>query len=294
MNKRIEDVILKETNSKCIVKSELIQTLWSGYGALNRITTDKTSIILKLITLPNSPHPRKVRSYQVENNFYKSYKSHQDNAYTPIYIASSDSNDNSYLILEDLETKGFSPQKSITKKEVRLCLKWLASFHKQYLNYKVDDLWSIGTYWHLNTRLDEYKVMKDLKLKGCAILIDSKLTNAKYKTIVHGDAKLANFLFSESSVAAVDFQYAGSGVGVKDIAYFLSSVYNTEELFRNENDCLDYYFKELNNTQVENEWRELYPFAWADFYRFLNGWSSDHYKVNAYSEHMRDLVVKCF
>ena len=41
---------------------------------------------------------------------------------------------------------------------------------------------------------------------------------------MHGDAKLANFLFTSdhSQVAGVDFQYVGGGCGMKDVAYLLS------------------------------------------------------------------------
>ena len=42
---------------------------------------------------------------------------------------------------------------------------------------------------------------------------------------------------------------------------------------------------------VETEWRRLFPFAWADFHRFLKGWSPGHWKINAYSERMVGRVV---
>ena len=35
---------------------------------------------------------------------------------------------------------------------------------------------------------------------------------------------------------------------------------------------------------IEREWRPLFALAWADFQRFLKGWSPEHYKINAYSE----------
>ena len=68
--------------------------------------------------------------------------------------------------------------------------------------------------------------------------------NCKFKTIVHGDAKLANFCFSHdlSNVAAVDFQYVGGGCGMKDVAYFLGSCLNDQELRTTENELLDFTY----------------------------------------------------
>lgn len=134
--------------------------------------------------------------------------------------------------------------------------------------------------------------MQDKEMQKYAEVVDNKLNQAQYKTIVHGDAKLANFLFNDQAVSAVDFQYVGGGVGVKDVAYFLSSIYSEKELIENEKACLDCYFSNLNHPAVENEWRQLYPFAWCDFYRFLNGWSPEHDKVHEYTKQMRDKVIK--
>jgi len=133
-------------------------------------------------------------------------------------------------------------------------------------------------------------------LKTMAAAIDERLNQCKYQTIVHGDAKLANFCFEEdmTGVAAVDFQYVGGGCGMKDLAYFLGSCLRIEDLELWEEDLLDLYFEEFNQfkiqqdldfelTEIEKEWREMYNLAWADFSRFLLGWMPNHQKINTFS-----------
>jgi hypothetical protein len=315
MNEKLKKSILSITNSDTILDVQLIQNLWSGYGELNRIILNNNSVIVKLIKCPSSldhprgwnsdiSHKRKVKSYEVETAWYKKHNQKIENANFPKYLTSNNIDDTKYLILEDLKTKGFEPQSTIEWEQVKLCLRWLAIFHAKHLDATPTDLWKIGTYWHLDTRPDELQILEDTQLKEAAPIIDRKLNDAKFKTIVHGDAKLANFLFIENEVSAVDFQYVGGGVGVKDVAYFLSSIYNEVELIQTEKECLDYYFLELeialkrfnssvNTSELETEWRDLYPFAWCDFYRFLKGWSPGHYKLNTYSEKMKDKVLKC-
>ncbi|MBK24711.1 MAG: choline kinase [Halobacteriovorax sp.] len=300
----MKEIILELTDSKEIIEIKAIQELWSGYGVLNRVTTEKTSVIEKLINIErgkNHPrgwdtdfsHQRKAKSYEVEMNFYKNFNNEIPFAYSPRFLAAGKRGHQQYLILEDLKTKCFSPKASVNDEEIKLCLKWLAKFHAHYLGTSPTGLWEIGTYWHLDTRPDEFKAIEDIELKKAAPLIDKKLNAAKFKTFVHGDAKLANFLFSDTEAAAVDFQYIGGGVGVKDLAYFLSSIYREDDLEKYEAKWLDYYFGELNNLEVEKEWRGLYPYAWCDFYRFLKGWSPGHPKLNSYSEKMKDKVLKC-
>ncbi len=110
---------------------------------------------------------------------------------------------------------------------------------------------------------------------------------------MHGDAKLANFCFSEdgTNIAAVDFQYVGGGCGMKDVAYFIGSCLSNDACERFENELLDFYFTELQQSihsaidfnQLEEDWRRMYPIAVADFTRFLLGWMPTHQKVNDYS-----------
>jgi hypothetical protein len=268
---------------------EVIQNLWKGYGELARVEKNGTTVIVKEIEFPCAPHPRKVKSYQVEMNFYQNYSLHRKNAYTPKLFSGKLTPNGFRLEMEDLTSQGFQAQKRIDFSQVKLCLKWLAKFHQTYLGKEADSLWNIGTYWHLKTRPDELKKISQ-EDQHLAVLIDEKLNQCPFKTIIHGDAKLSNFLLKKETVAAVDFQYTGGGVGVKDLAYFLSSVYDSFELFEMEEKCLSFYFNELNNKDIEKEWRELYPYAWADFYRFLMGWNPKHYKMNEYIKHQYQKV----
>jgi thiamine kinase-like enzyme len=167
------------------------------------------------------------------------------------------------------------------------------------LGEKPDGLWNIGTYWHLATRPQELAALNDQKLKEAAPLIDQKLNTCTFQTFVHGDAKLANFCFGKDGrVAGVDFQYVGRGCGMKDVAYFVGSCLNEEDCERLEARILDTYFAYLQNQwsekneALEQEWRSLYRVAWADFHRFLKGWSPGHWKINSYSERVTAQVIE--
>jgi thiamine kinase-like enzyme len=239
-----------------------------------------------------------VKSYEVERSFYGYHASKQKDARIPHCWGTAVKGEETLLVLEDLDESGYPVRKTdVVWSEIACCLEWLANFHATNMQVPAKDLWETGTYWHLNTRPEELQVLKDVALKNAAPKLDAMLTNANYQTIVHGDAKLANFCFSETgdAVAAVDFQYAGGGVGIKDVAYFVGSCLREEDCERLEEKILATYFKALQNAlqkkeaflcfeDLEAEWRALYPIAWTDFYRFLKGWSPNHWKINSYSE----------
>ncbi|ELR71518.1 hypothetical protein C900_02581 [Fulvivirga imtechensis AK7] len=207
------------------------------------------------------------------------------------------------LIMEDLNASGYHIRldpDEVTLENAKNCLTWLANFHARFMGVAPLGLWPVGAYWHLDTRPDEWERMENVSLKHAAKDIDDRLQRAKYQTIVHGDAKLANFCFSETSaVAAVDFQYVGKGCGMKDVAYFISSCFDEEASAIHESELLGHYFKQLEVTldnkidyqQVKDEWSLLYPYAWADFYRFLDGWSPGHWKMHDYSKRLTQQVI---
>lgn len=296
-----------------------VQSLWSGYGQIVRMhVRSGRSVIVKCVRPPSvSRHPRghdtgrsherKLRSYQVEQTFYEEFAPHCGGASRlPGVLHLSGQGGRWVFVLEDLDQAGYARRaQRLSAAELHACLAWLAAFHATFLGIEASGLWSEGAYWHLETRPDEWQLMAAGELKRQARRLDEQLRQAKFRTLIHGDAKVANFCFAssrEASVAAVDFQYVGGGVGTKDVAYFISSVLSERESEQQADGLLDVYFQRLraelaergasvNVAALEREWRELYPVAWADFTRFLQGWAPGHAKLHGYSARMSALAL---
>lgn len=295
-----------------------VQSLWSGYGAIYRFAGDTASYIVKHVSPPNERshprgwngtrgHERKLRSYAVEAEWYRHFAQRCDEQCRVPASTLLEANENSWLfVLEDLDASGFAGRRhDLNDAEIHACLSWLAHCHATFLGVEPSGLWNVGTYWHLATRPDELSVVADMRLREAAGEIDRQLNAARHQTLVHGDAKVANFCFAEdgTEVAAVDFQYVGGGVGVKDVAYFLSSCLDEHECRRHAERWLDEYFAllrsalaerrpDVDSHAVEAEWRALYPLAWADFVRFLVGWAPEHYKIHGYSRDVTEAVLQ--
>lgn len=325
MNKLLQTLL----NDPALTYTNTLQDLWSGYGEIARYFSPKlnASVIVKSVSPPEEVdhprgwhssigHSRKLTSYKIEAFFYQHYAQHCPPAcYVPKMIAFSSSplaSASQTLVMEDLIETGFNDSEStLSLSDIKIVIHWLAHFHGRFLGNAGKGLWPIGSYWYLETRQDEYNVMQAGPLKQAADLINNALNNAYHQTLIHGDAKLANFCFgavketkgsskkyqaidkSFRRVAAVDFQYVGRGIGVKDLAYFLGSCLTDTDLTMLHDELLNEYFTALRNAcndyghnvdfiALEKEWRELYAFSCADFHRFLLGWSPEHDKINTY------------
>ncbi len=282
-------------------------------------------------------HRRKLTSYQVEMNVYHMLNrvtklpDWLDSIRVPhcFHGYYDEANQQQVLVLEDLDMSGFPLRYlALTPIQTQPCIQWLARFHAyflqdthereelpQHLESKLPldnsrsyaqglskplGLWPIGSYWHLATRPDEWRAMPESKLKSKAAQLDEALNSLRFQTLIHGDAKVANFCFSKQSneqeveVAALDFQYTGKGCGMKDFVYFLGSCLTEVECDSHWENLLDLYFASLKemlerlNSQIDREaleceWRFAFELAWADFQRFLEGWSPDHKKNTAFS-----------
>jgi hypothetical protein len=298
--------VASATGAASARRGERIQSLWSGYGELFRVHLEGgsvPSVVVKAVRPPRSSrssrddasHRRKCRSYEIEATFYRTLARRCDDACrVPGLFASRIADGDIDLVLEDLDASGFPRRRrGATPREMDRCLSWLAALHACFLGERPVGLWEVGTYWHLATRADELAAMDDDELRRAAPILDERLRHARFQTIVHGDAKLANFCFpeGEGGVAAVDFQYVGGGPGVKDVAYLLSGHFEDDALERR---ALDVYFAELRRAltargreedvdTLEAEWRALYPIACADFYRFLAGWAKEHFRSDPHA-----------
>ncbi|CAK2077026.1 CHK kinase-like domain-containing protein [Vibrio crassostreae] len=315
---------------------EVIQRLWGGYGELVRLVFAKdnsasmNSVIVKHVALPDKAehpkgwntklsHQRKVHSYQVETAWYQSFTQQwDDRCPVPVGLHCELQENEWLIVMQDLADIGFPltsqfdvpvvsdyQASSYTREEQKqrdACLKWLANFHAKHININQEQsssLWQVGTYWHLDTRPDELNALADVPLKNQAKHIDRLLKECPYQTLVHGDAKLANFCFDLESenAAAVDFQYVGHGCAMKDVALFMSSAIRPQDCQEYEQKVLDIYFQHLKDAlahyqphlsfdDVEAAWRPMFYVAWADFQRFVKGWSPEHWKINPYTEQL--------
>lgn len=273
-----------------------MQTLWGGYGELLRVALDgdSPSVIVKWIRPPTGAagisDNRKRRSYEVELAFYRDFAPRCDAACRVARLHASRRDDGALLIvLEDLDASGFSARHHEARgPALDASLAWLAAFHARWLGDPGASLWPVGTYWHLGTRTGELAAITDGALRAAAGALDDRLARARFQTILHGDPKDANFCFTldDQRAAAVDFQYAGRGTPMKDVAYLLYGR-DDEPPDGIASDHLARYFHHLRGAlagrdvdadAIEREGRELYPVARLDFCRFLAGWSPSHWQ----------------
>lgn len=326
MKQTIESILKSCTAATRVDEVGVLQRLWSGYGSIVRYALEganQETVIVKHVSPPNAgahprgwntdqSHHRKLHSYAVETAWYRDYANRCDaKCRVPHCLGVETAGDEVVMVLEDLDAAGYPLRKTaVGQAELHACLRWLAHFHARFLGERPEGLWQQGTYWHLETRPDELKVLagEDPELYAAAEWIDAKLKASRFQTLVHGDAKLANFCFADGGVdvAAVDFQYVGGGCGMQDVAYFIGSCLNEDSCEVAEVELLDIYFSALreaflsNSTKdqsldldaLEAEWRELYPVAWTDFHRFLKGWSPGHWKIHSYSERLAREVIE--
>ncbi|MDQ6962827.1 MAG: phosphotransferase [Mariprofundaceae bacterium] len=321
MNKVLQQWVQQVTNAKSCQCDEVIQSLWSGYGEIIRLRLEGLtvpSVVLKHIRFPDEArhphgwhsdfsHQRKVRSYEVETHWYQAFSQYCDaRCRAPWCYQTTTLGEEHLILLEDLDAAGFSQRKTwLNKHELNLCLRWLAHFHATFLGVNTEGLWPTGSYWHLETRPDEWKAMPNTALKQAAKSIDAELEGCQFKSLIHGDAKVENFCFSDDGrdVAAVDFQYVGGGCGMKDVAYLIGSCLDERQEETWEDALLDTYFtalrkslsvlkKDVDTVAMEKEWRGLFPVAQADFSRFLAGWRPDHWKVNRHNQRISQEVAK--
>ncbi len=201
MHPAIANKVISVTGAQAISSATVIQSLWSGYGELVRLTlegSDYPSVVLKHIKLPATgihprgwttglSHARKIRSYQVEARWYQDY-AHlcDDSCPVPECLSVGEVEEETVLLLTDLDASGFVLRKdSVDTGDIHACLDWLAGFHATFLDRPAEGLWECGTYWHLDTRPDELAALEDVALRAAAPLIDEQLQRSRFQTQVH-------------------------------------------------------------------------------------------------------------
>jgi hypothetical protein len=177
---------------------------------------------------------------------------------------------------------------SFSVEHIKGVLSWLAILHaaswgKERAESIVNNvgLAPVGSYWYLDTRLDEHRDMPNEgwegRLKMAARAIDRQLHHCDpLQCLIHGDAKLDNvLLISRNTIAMCDFQYCGMAPPTVDLAYFFCTSVRTSSI----DNYIDFYYdvllKHLAADALKPTKEQLIDsldLAYCDFYRFMAGW----------------------
>jgi Ecdysteroid kinase-like family len=312
MSTILQPQLVAELLSRCdgpalkMERCSKMTTLWAGYGAVYNLLVKENgkkftrSLILKDVKPPKDSgvsHDRKIKSYQVETAFYQQLatplKQEKGLAIAACYLAEHNLDGNTgtgstHLILSDLREDYPNQHRPMDLAHAKAALSWLATLHASHWQRHVPkELWRQGCFWQLDTRLEELEAMEPewRDLQRAAHKISEELADEKFQTLVHGDFKGANILFSsvgESGprAAAYDFQYCGGGDAMKDVAYLFCSALESKTLQQHEEELLEYYHQELCKQLTEQAaeaytleiMKERLNLAICDFVRFMAGW----------------------
>ena len=190
---------------------------------------------------------RNLHLYEIETSFYK-YLADKCSARVPeLYFSDFDSNsDDGILLLEDMYPAQQIPQmEGCTKSEVSKVLKEAAALHKSYWNDEKLLSYSWLTYGVSEERKQfvadllpavypEWKkryqgrISEDIFKMGDALIANyDKYSEVREgpMTLVQGDLRLDNILFTDKNNRAIllDWQTAAVGLPLNDVAYCIST-----------------------------------------------------------------------
>ncbi|MFT6719209.1 MAG: Ser/Thr protein kinase RdoA (MazF antagonist) [Sphingobacteriales bacterium] len=286
-----------------LLNKVLIQGIWGGFGRVYSALLKGKAVVVKHYSWNNPDHLadpiqkegllRKIASYHNELAFYSSCYRERINAAHLLGVNRKETS----LILIFEDGKGLIPNPSHHLNEDRISkvLSFLADLHANTLQKP----WPlVGNYWHYNTRKAEWNRIRNTWLKKYASRINDTLENAQFTCLIHGDSKASNYLMSDDAnkIVPLDFQYFGTGIGVMDLVCFCSGIIpeNDSAQFQS---WVNQYFQYLKLAMmkanspfsfqaVKQEWSGLIPLVWADYARFLEGWTGSSFKLGKWSDLM--------
>ncbi len=289
-----------------------VQSLWAGYGSIYAVETAGSNddrLIVKHFTPPahrrigddSEDHRRKLRSYSVERVFYErlSRKLIDAGCIVPECLGCIEGDDGSIaIVMRDLGARygryDVRRGNCLTIEEGKRLLSYLARFHAVFWNVRLPEgLWEEGCFWQLGTRMDELPHLDNSWRRwgldrAMAMEIHERVVHLPHRTILHGDAKAANFFWFKDHVGGYDLQYTGGGSPMRDIAYMLGCSMQEHLISAHEEALLRHYHGELTSLlspehaadYTFEKMQEAYDLCVTDLVRFMCGsrwWGNTSY-----------------
>lgn len=187
------------------------------------------------------------------------------------------------ILMNDLSIQYPIHPDFLTREQAICAVKWIARLHALFWGEPQSatwrrDLWVRGAFWstttvgtqgvaaawtgtmrYLEQKHPEYITSntktfgRRIEMAGASIsklLAKQSASGSEYGTLIHGDYKAANLFISKTmnegadSIAVVDFQFAGAGMCVEDVAYLVFPDARGDH-FEYEQELLGIYHEEL-------------------------------------------------
>lgn len=302
------------------VQQRVLGSLWAGYGQLvsvqaTNVYNKQCSLVIKHFIPPrrrhdgSEDHCRKVRSYSVESWFYRGISSRmRERGVLVPELKGVLEEDGVMIVMSDLCEHGTYYTKrgnQLNLEEGKALLSWLAKFHA--VHWRTRDppqgLWDEGSFWQLGTRREELDDMEEVWVRRglnrkTAEDIHEAIVKSRFRTVIHGDAKAANFFFYPAGqhdgsllIGGYDFQYSGMATPLRDVAYVMCCSIKGDLVEACEDELLSHYYTELTRALRPDDADEysmeelevMYELCVVDLARFMSGsrwWGNTEYIEN--------------
>ena len=269
-----------------------VETIGTGIGLVGGLyrcsltyeddsVSGPTSVVAKIRGIdPNAVKvARQFQLYQKEVEFYRDIAPTTPVRVPFVHYSDFDRKTHDFvLVLEDLQyMRAFSQLDGGTPEQVMLAVERAAQFHARFWGKDGDsplrDFHSliapgIAIKIHVGFRQCVDKVIDvfgDEISPACKQLIRDfgnnlagyfRETSNQAKTLNHGDFRLDNMFFGDadsSDFALIDWQTCGIGIGLNDIAYFMSGSVDSEVRRKTERDAIAKY-QEITSKQGHATW----------------------------------------
>lgn len=236
-----------------------------------------------------SKFPNYIKSYRVEQNFYKNNQMIEGIRIPKIYDIKTSNIDLEYtIIMQDIPSFKRYRNTETIKKIIRSMNILYHQFEGQIPKY---ELWSTAGYWTGKKRRED-KLNFEKKFDSSLIFfrtvfdfnekeydeIKKYVVNNRNKvfdyynrntTLIHGDLKIENLFVNDDEIYVIDWQWFGYGNPITDIMYLILTSLSSQFLTLENIQGIIRFYEQLNPYMLYDQLYEDFKIASTDFFEYL-------------------------